>query len=342
MTKAAMGSVAIGEYPEFSVLALDQRPVLHPRFQRLAEGMSELTFAGLYLFRETHHYEISRIGEDEFVISGRDDQPFFMLPFGLPPGEFLDSLFERFGVMKAVSPSQARQLAQMGYQVWEDRDNFDYLYSREQLAALSGRKLHRKKNLVHLFLRNNVCVAKPLLEEYTGDALRVLERWRQQQETAALTTAQDRSAVDAGRKVAGGLQMVEDAVAMDSQSAIRNPQSGGPGDYAAAKEALENMEYLQLCGGVFSIDDEPVAYTLGEELAGGKMFVIHFEKAVLRKEHRGVYQYVNQVFAALLPEKYELINREQDLGDPGLRQAKESYRPVGFVTKCRATRKKPE
>jgi len=49
-------------------------------------------------------------------------------------------------------------------------------------------------------------------------------------------------------------------------------------------------------------------------------------------------QYVNQVFASFLPEKYELINREQDLGDPGLRRAKESYRPAGFVTKYRAAR----
>ncbi len=95
----------IGEYPEFSTLALEQRPVLHPRFQRLGEGMSELTFAGLYLFREIHRYEISRAGEDILVISGRDVRPFFMLPFELPQGELLDSLFERFGVMKAVSPA---------------------------------------------------------------------------------------------------------------------------------------------------------------------------------------------------------------------------------------------
>jgi len=50
----------------------------------------------------------------------------------------------------------------------------------------------------------------------------------------------------------------------------------------------------------------------------------------------GMYQYVNQSFAAILPEKYERINREQDLGDAGLHQAKTSYRPAGFVRKCRA------
>ena len=284
----------IKEYPEYSAIGLDQRGELHPRFQRLAEGISELTFAGIYLFRDRHQYRVSRIDGDVFVISGRDEAPFFILPFGLPPREILDSLFDEHQAMRAVSPSQAEQLAKLGYRVWEDRDNFDYLYERERLADLSGRRLHRKKNLVNLFLRNNTSVARPLLEGYVGDALRILEGWRQQQET--------------------------------------------PGDYVAAREALENMETLQLCGGIFYINDEPAAYTLGEEIALGRVFVIHFEKAILSDEQKGIYQYVNQVFADVLPDKYELINREQDLGDPGLRQAKESYRPIDFVRKYGAAR----
>lgn len=284
----------IKEYPEYSPISLDQRPALHPRFRRLAEGISELTFAGIYLFRDRHRYRISRLADDTFVISGRDEAPFFILPFGLPPGEVLDSLFAEHQAMRAVSPAQAEQLAKLGYRVWEDRDNFDYLYEREKLAGLSGRKLHRKKNLVNQFLRDNTSVARPLLEGYVGDALRILEGWRQQQDT--------------------------------------------PGDYVAAREALENMEYLQLCGGIFYINDEPAAYTLGEEIAQGKVFVIHFEKAILSDAQKGIYQYVNQVFADVLPETYELINREQDLGDPGLRQAKESYRPVDFVRKYGAAK----
>ena len=292
-TQGMMNSV-IKEYPESSVLSIEQRPLLHPRFQRLTDGMSELTFAGLYLFRETHHYQVSCVGDEVIVVTGLDAEPFFILPFEFPPDAILNSLFDRFYTMKAVSRAQAERLTQKGYRVWEDRDNFDYLYAREKLATLSGRKLHRKKNLVNLFLRNNVCTAKPLVAEYAGDALHILEQWKTQQ--------------------------------------------GRPGDYAAAREAIESMETLQLCGGIFYVDEEPVAYTLGEELAQGRMFVIHFEKAALKKEYTGIYQYVNQAFTAVLPEQYELINREQDLGDPGLRQAKESYRPVDFVKKYRAVR----
>jgi hypothetical protein len=109
-----------------------------------------------------------------------------------------------------------------------------------------------------------------------------------------------------------------------------------PGDYKASREALEKSEELQLCGGIYYVEGKPAAYTLGEELAGGDSFVIHFEKAL--SQYKGIYQFVNQCFASILPEKYTYINREQDLGDPGLRQAKLSYRPVGFVKKYRVTK----
>ncbi|MFC1783570.1 phosphatidylglycerol lysyltransferase domain-containing protein, partial [Planctomycetota bacterium] len=116
-------------------------------------------------------------------------------------------------------------------------------------------------------------------------------------------------------------------------------QRDDPGDYEAAREGLEKMWPLQLCGGIYYVESEPVAYSLGEELAQGRSFVIHFEKAIKADQYKGIYQFINQAFASILPEKYDTINREQDLGDPGLRQAKEGYNPVGWVKKYRAGRK---
>ena len=283
----------IAQYPDFSEISLDIRPDLHLQFKALAEGISEFTFANIYLFRQTHQYRISQLPAGLPVIAGRDgDSPFFMLPFGLPDEGVLRELFEKHGAMKAVSESQAGQLAALGYRVWEDRDNFDYLYSRADLVNLTGRKFHKKKNLLNMFIKNNECQAKPLLEEYRDEALQILDEWERRQT--------------------------------------------GASDFAAAKEALEKMWPLQLCGGIFYIDGKPVAYCLGEELALGSSFVIHFEKAVLELPFKGIYQFINQAFASILPEKYETVNREQDLGDAGLRQAKESYQPVGFVKKYRA------
>ena len=282
--------VTVPEYPDSAEVSIDMRPVLHPKFQALADGISEFTFANIYLFRRAHNYRISKLENELFVITGRDgENPFFMLPFGLPDENIIRELFNNYHTMKATTARQAEKLATMGYSVSEDRDNFDYLYSLEDLVNLTGRKFHKKKNMLNIFIRNNECQAKPLLEEYRGDALQILEQW--------------------------------------------NDQHGGPNDFLAAKEALEKMWPLQLCGGIFYIEGQPAAYCLGEELALGESFVIHFEKAILEEGFKGLYQYINQAFASILPEKYKTVNREQDLGDPGLRHAKMSYRPVNFVKK---------
>ncbi len=280
----------IPNYPESTDITMDLRPELHPKFQELNEGISEFSFANIYLFRETHQYRLSRLEGGLFVILGSDQQnPFFMLPFGIPEQPLLDLLFRHHHGMKCASEAQARQLEGWGFRVIEDRDNFDYLYDRNELAKLAGRKYHKKKNLVNAFINNYNYEGRPLLIEFIPDAIRVLELWRD------------------GRD--------------------------NPGDYKASKEALEKAEELQLCGGIYYVEGEPAAYTLGEELAHGQSFVIHFEKAL--SKYKGIYQFVNQCFASILPEKYKFINREQDLGDPGLRQAKMSYQPVGFVKKYR-------
>lgn len=280
----------IPEFPEIAPLSISMRPVLHPLFKALSPEVSEFSFANLYLFRDVHNYAATSVGEGLPAITGNDfGTPFFMLPFGLPGDDLLERLFQSFGRMKAVTVSQARTLEALGYEVSEDRDNFDYLYSREELSRLSGRKFHRKKNLVNAFVGRYRFEGRPLLAEYMEDALFVNEEWRR--------------------------------------------SASVPGDYEAAKAALMEMDELQLCGGIYYVEGKPAAFTLGEEL-NPSTFVIHFEKGT--GDYKGLLQFVNQSFAAILPDKYELINREQDLGEEGLRQAKESYKPVGFVRKFRA------
>lgn len=267
------------------------RPELHSMLRDLPDGISEFTFANLYLFRDSHQYRVARLSSGLIILLGRDrQQPFFMLPFGLPDRQVLQNLFAVHETMKCVSSSQKPLLETMGFRVEEDRDNFDYLYHRANLSELAGRKFHKKRNLIKAFINNYAYEGKPLLEEYLPHALAVLEEWK------------------AGRD--------------------------NPGDYSAAREALEKSEELQLCGGIYYVEDRPVAYSLGEELACGTSFAIHFEKAV--DGYKGIWQFVNQAFASIITEHYTYINREQDLGDDGLRQAKLSYKPSGFIKKYRA------
>lgn len=277
-------------YPDSIDITLKLRPLLHPLFRQLGEGISEYTFANIYLFRQSHLYTLSSLADTTLVILGRDKEaPFFMLPFGLPDQPLIDRLFADGRTMKCATAEQALALEKMGYLAQEDRDNFDYLYRREDLAQLGGRHYHKKRNLVKAFVTSHAYTALPLRTEYLTDAIQVLEEW--QTETQQL------------------------------------------GDAVAAREALEKMEELQLCGGLYYIESRPVAYVLGEELSAGGSFAIHFEKAV--SGYKGLYQFINQSFASVLPEIYETINREQDLGDEGLRHAKLSYKPSGFVKKYR-------
>jgi hypothetical protein len=61
--------------------------------------------------------------------------------------------------------------------------------------------------------------------------------------------------------------------------------------------------------------------------------VIHFEKA--NPEIGGLYSLINQQFCEHAWKDAQFINREQDLGEEGLRKAKSSYYPVHLEEKFR-------
>lgn len=276
----------INEYPDFTNLSLDQRKILHPVFKTLKEGISEFTFAGIYLFRNDYEYRVSKYKEI-FIFDGREDgKSFFLLPFGLPDEKLFGELINKYDYLKNASEKQALILKDRGFNIFEDRNNFDYIYKREDLANLKGKIYHKKKNLINFFSKNYSFEAKPLLKEYTQDVLNILEKWKE---------GKDES------------------------------------DLQSSKEALLLMDELQLCGIIYYVNGIPAAFVLGEENEGGKSFIIHFEKAV--DNYKGLYQFINKSFAEILPEKYEYINREQDLGLENLRKSKLSYKPFCFIKK---------
>ncbi|WP_163339100.1 DUF2156 domain-containing protein [Desulfopila sp. IMCC35008] len=281
----------IPPYPASSSITLEHRPFVHDLLRTLPDGISEFSFANLYLFRHNHNYRLTTLADGSFAILGKDkNAPFFMIPQSLPDQSILALLFLEHTTMKCVSKKQKKSLEALGYRTIEDRDNFDYLYRREDLSDLRGRRYHKKRNLIKAFVKAHEFTAEPLLDEHIPAAIEILDTWRRGQS--------------------------ED------------------GDYTAAREGLEKSWELQLCGGIYFVGNKPVGYSLGEEIADGSSFVIHFEKGV--PGYKGLFQFINQSFAAILPEFYQTINREQDLGDPGLRQAKHSYKPTGYVYKYRA------
>ena len=103
---------------------------------------------------------------------------------------------------------------------------------------------------------------------------------------------------------------------------------------AAEREAIatafRHWVELGLVGGAVLVDGRLKAFAVAEQLAPGTA-VVHFEKA--DPAIKGLSQLVNQRFCREGLAGFAFVNREQDLGLPGLRRAKESYRPHHLVEK---------
>ncbi|MFT9055685.1 MAG: phosphatidylglycerol lysyltransferase domain-containing protein [Ethanoligenens sp.] len=105
-------------------------------------------------------------------------------------------------------------------------------------------------------------------------------------------------------------------------------------EYKAVKEAFANFEKLGFAGGLLRQEGRPVAFTIGEPICKDT-YGIHIEKAFADVE--GAYAAINREFLAASCAAYTYVNREEDVGDEGLRKAKLSYHPVELLDKYTAT-----
>ena len=131
--------------------------------------------------------------------------------------------------------------------------------------------------------------------------------------------------------------LVQECLALESQWCdIRHCElfPGLAGEERAIYEALTNMDHLDFKGGVILLNGKVEAFALGEQL-NPETAVIHIEKA--NPAFEGLYQLINQEFCAHEWKDIPYINREQDLGEEGLRKAKLSYHPHHLVKKYTVT-----
>ncbi|MFR9194310.1 MAG: phosphatidylglycerol lysyltransferase domain-containing protein, partial [Ruminococcus sp.] len=92
-------------------------------------------------------------------------------------------------------------------------------------------------------------------------------------------------------------------------------------------------------GGLLRVDGELAAFSIGEPICSNT-FGVHIEKADTR--FHGAYPAMAQAFAAHFAMDYTYLNREEDLGIPGLRKSKLSYYPELLLEKWTATCDTPE
>lgn len=126
---------------------------------------------------------------------------------------------------------------------------------------------------------------------------------------------------------------MDECVAMNEEW-FRENDDGSDGslkeEYQAIGEAFRHYEALAFSGGLLRRGGRVVAYTIGEQLCRDT-FVVHIEKAFSRVE--GAYTVINNEFVTRHCSGYRFINREEDMGDEGLRKAKLSYHPAMLLEK---------
>jgi len=267
----------------------------------------DLAFANLFIWK---FYFRTQIAENEgflFIRYWYNDKLYFMLPLGNGDLKKAVSLIEKNARdegkpfrLQGLTPKMCEKLELVLPEKFEyisNRGYSDYIYLREELATLLGKKFQPKRNHINQFLRAfpnyEFLKITPEIVPQCIDLERIWEN-RHNSENESQSRKVERTAITT---------------------------------------ALENFDELGLQGGALKVNGKIVAFTYGSPI-NSTVFDIACEKA--DTEIIGVYAMINNLFAKSIPENFVYINREEDLGIEGLRKAKLSYQPYAILPKYTA------
>lgn len=296
---------------QFKKTELEDREIITSYFGKAPSRSCERTFANVYLW--SRHYPVTwAIMENALVFKSQDATH---LSWAYPAGE-ADAVKRALSVMEAYSEEQGYEFSMYSvtpemfaqletffpgkFQIEYDRDEADYVYEREKLETLSGKKLHGKRNHINKFKSvHEDWDYETLTEDNVEECFQMALKWR-------------------------NLNGCEDDKEKNAEMCV-------------SLNSLRLFRELNLVGGVLRVEGEIVAFTMGEKLCEDT-FVVHIEKAYADVD--GAYPMINQQFVQHECMDYQYVNREEDTGADGLRQAKMSYRPAFLEEKGYVTLKK--
>lgn len=266
---------------------------------------SDASFANIYLLRNKYSTKISRY--KDFIIrkySGKGARCGYTFPLG--KGDVTKALAEiekdakecgerlQFAFVTEEQKEVLENAMPARFCYSSDAGDSDYIYLRSELASLSGKAFHKKKNHFSKFVRTY-----PDYKYYEIGACNIYDA-----------------------------QKVADAWYYEH---LQDEDASQLAEYKAIKEALENFEELGLIGGIIYVNDSPCAMTIASKINENTVDV-HFEKAVGEYALNGGYAAINKLFSEKL-DGVTWLNREEDIGIEGLRKAKLSYRPKIMLKK---------
>lgn len=287
---------------EFSPVKPEDCGTLTEFLGKHPQRLTGYTFATLAAWHPFFHYGWTFAEPDLLLIActlDPDPHRHLLQPVGL----LSDGLAQRLNARAADLPYPLKIIGvsdkflrehpffSQSFSAWEDRAVSNYIYSANSLAQLPGRKYAKKRNL---------------LSQASG-----LYRWSCQ--------ALNSECVDQCFAV------------LDSILTEERPQVEGmlKRELAALECTLHHFDEFGQQGLLISVNGKPVAFSIYEAISPNTV-AIHFERAL--RSYKGLYQVINWETAKVIAARgFEFINREEDMGDAGLRDAKLSYHPVEII-----------
>lgn len=277
------------------------RPLLEAR----GYAACDYTFTNVYMWHRVYKTTIARF--EDFAVTrglGSPGQAHYLYPSGRGDVKrVLNAILEdaaalgRNPVLFPLSSEAMDELEALypGQFYYENiRGETDYIYLSSDLADLPGRKYQKKRNHCSRFER--LYDGQWQFSEITHESL---------DEVCAFNNRWCRLYDNRG------IEGIEE-------------------EHRAIRLAFQHYDEMKLKGGALTVNGEMAAFSFGSPVSGD-MFVTHVEKALY--DISGAYNIINREMARAFGRGYTYINRENDVGDEGLREAKMSYHPARLEEK---------
>lgn len=288
---------------EFEKISLKQRQQADACLCAIQYGISESCFTSLFLWGEVYQTELAFQDELLFVRVGAKGNYRYMIPMGKGDLKHGLALIREDAEKNGCEPSliavtdrmreRLESIVPHTFDYQPARDSFDYIYSPQELATLSGKKFHQKKGHVNRFVK-----------EY-GDQFRY---------------------------EVIGKENIDEVVSFQEKWFLQNCTRIPNLELEQRMLSRLFAHYFDLgvIGGLLRVGQDVVAYSVGTRLCQQTMLV-QIEKGDI--SYHGVYQMMNQQFVLHNCTDVVYLNREDDAGVEGLRRAKLSYQPMFLMRK---------
>lgn len=235
---------------KFHEITLDDKKWMDERFAEDNRNACEYTFANNFIWRKTYQVEVAEESGCLIIRFRINGDYVYSYPVGAGDKknviEQLLSICKKEGRKLKMQPLGAEDKKQLNnwfpgqFLIEGNRDSYDYIYSREKLATLAGKKLHGKRNHIARFKDADDWSYETMTEANLEECRRMTYSWMRM------------------RAEKWNEEMEEEVQVLH--------------------EAFDHMKELELVGGVLRKAGEIVAFSIGEPL-NSDTFVVHFEKA---------------------------------------------------------------